>query len=122
MANSYSKSEMARRPLRIDVRVPPAGELHDELVEAVDDDVVVPGERLPQEVFALVRREQRRLALRLLDEPDDHAAELGGAAGDDVEVADGDGVERARADGGDVAGHQSLLLLPPPMRPRRRGT
>ena len=53
------------------MRVPPAGELDDELVEAVDDDVVVPGERLPEKLLALVRREQRRLALRFLDEPDD---------------------------------------------------
>ena len=92
--------------LEDDVRVPPAGELHDELVEAVDDDVVVPGERLAQEDLSLLRREQRRLALRDLDEADDDAAELGCAARDDVEVAHGHGVERARTDGGDVAGHQ----------------
>ncbi len=62
------------------VRVPLARELHHQLVEPVHDDGVVAGERLPEKRFALVGREQRRLALRDLDQTDDHAAELAGAA------------------------------------------
>ena len=42
--------------------VPAAGELDDQLVEAVDDDVVVAGERVAQVRLALVDGEQGLLA------------------------------------------------------------
>ena len=46
------------------------------------------------------RREQRLRLLRVADHRDDDVVEVPGGALDDVEVAVGDGIERARAEGG----------------------
>ena len=62
---------------------------------------VAAGERLLEERDALLDREERLLVVRIADDADDDAVERRGGTADHVEMAEGDRVVRAWADGGD---------------------
>src|SRR5206468_1326174 len=75
-----------------------AAVVDDQALEGLDDDVRVGGGALDQHLAPLVDREQARL--RLVDEDgDDDLVVQRGAPADDVEVAVGDRIEGAGAQG-----------------------
>ena len=87
-----------------------AGEVDDELAEDVDDHVRHVRERVLEERDALLDGERRLLVVRIANDADDDRVEDRGRAADHVDVAQGDGVERAGVDCDDRAalGHGSL--------------
>ena len=80
-----------------------AGEVDDELAEDVDDHVRHVRERVLEERDALLDGERRLLVVRITDDADDDRVEDRGRAADHVDVAQGDGVERAGVDCDDRA-------------------
>ncbi len=58
------------------------------------------GDLLGQHLLTLLQGEQRRGLLRVADHRDDHVVEMARGPLDDVEMTVGDGIERARAEGG----------------------
>ena len=117
ISNSYSKSEMARRPLTTAVAPFSCAKSTSRLEKTWTSTFSELGQRLIEERLALLGREQRLLlADRLVDDPDDHPLEHPRGPGDDVDVAVGDRVVATRADRRRVAflGAQSRLLRPYP--------
>ena len=99
ISNSYSKSEIARRPLTIAFAPLRACELDQQVGNDLDLDVREVRGGGVEEVATLLRGEQRLLlAHRVVDDADDDLVEDPRGAADDVEVAVGDRVVAARAD------------------------
>ena len=80
------------------------GEVDEEALEELDAHVVEVRDDLAEHLLALFEREQRLRLLRVADDGHDDVVEVPGGALDDVEVTVGDGIERARAEGGGHAG------------------
>src|SRR4051794_20021175 len=99
-------------PLDDRLRVPLLRELDDELAEDVDLDVLQWRKRMLEKPDALVRREHRRLVVRVADDADDDPVEDAGRAGDHVDVAVRHWVVRAWADRGDHASYTVIRAEP----------
>src|SRR5438132_7737912 len=80
------------------LRVPLAGEVHDELGEDGDLDVAEVSERLVQERDPFVEREHRRLVVGIADDADDDTVEDPRRARDHVDVTQHHGVVAAGTD------------------------
>src|SRR3954452_18873222 len=104
--------EVADRPQALDDHLDRVGlaEVDDQPVEAVDDDVAVLLRRLAEHLGALLEGEHPLLRGVHADSDDDLVVQVAGAA-DDVEVAQGDGVEGPGADG---ASHDPVTLATRP--------
>ncbi len=110
--------EVGDHPQALDdhLRLPAPRELDHELREDVHLDVLEVGERLLQELDALLEAEERRLVPRAADDADDDAVEDRRGARDHVDVAHRDGVIRSWADGGDHEGGSKRVSRAEPYR------
>ena len=77
-----------------------AGEVDEQALEELDAHVVEVGDLLGEHLLALLEREERLRLLRVADDRHDDVVEVARGPLDDVEVTVGDGIERARAEGG----------------------
>ena len=102
------------------------GELDEQALEELDPHVGEVRDLLGEHLLALLEGEQRRRLLRVADDGHDHVVEVARGPLDDVEVTVGDGIERARAEGGGQAGAAPVRAGPdlgrsrPPGAYRRR--
>ena len=76
------------------------GEVDEQALEELDPHVGEVRDLLGEHLLALLEREERLRLLRVADHRDDDVVEMARGPLDDVEVTVGDGIERARAQGG----------------------